>query len=104
MAKQEINSEQRIVKSVFEKLESLCPRFFPPGQTSVGQPSAPFERGYSSSDSSLTVTVSGDVYLKYARALNSQRIASTLEVLSEGFKLDCNQFRGRSGLPWEREI
>lgn len=94
----------RKAKAVFEKMEALCPRFFAPGQTLVGNHSAGHARAYSSSDSSLIVTRDGDLYVQNMRALNPERIGPVDEVLKLGYKIDCTKFKGRSGLPWEREI
>lgn len=89
---------------VFEKMETLCPRFFSPGQVLVGNHPAGYSRGYPSSDSSLILTRDGDLYIQSARALNPERIGRADEVLSAQFNTDCTNFKGRAGLPWEREI
>ncbi len=95
---------EELAKKVFERMETLCPRFFAPGQKLVGAHPAGHSRSYSSSDSSLILTRNGDLYLHYARTLNPQRISTADEVLRPGYTTDCNNFKGRSGLPWEREI
>jgi hypothetical protein len=89
---------------VFGKMEALCPRFFSPGQVLVGNHPAGYSRGYPSSDSSLILTRDGDLYVQNARALNPERIGRADEVLSAQYSTDCTKFKGRSGLPWEREI
>lgn len=89
---------------VFEKMEALCPRFFSPGQVLVRNHPAGYSRGYSSSDSSLILTRDGDLYVQNARALNPERIGRADEVMSAKYNTDCTTFKGRSGLPWEREI
>lgn len=92
-------------KQVFEKIEQLCPRFFPAGQSEIRMGEAgSFTRVYPSSDSILTMTADGVLYFKYARALNPERIGRKTDILVSGFRMDCVKFRGRSGLPWEREI
>lgn len=92
-------------RQLFEKIERLCPRFFRPGQSLVSANEAgAYTRAYAASDSNLTVGNDGSVYMKYGRALNPQRIGSWQEILDPAFKLDCGKFRGRAGLPWEREI
>ena len=91
-------------RQVFEKMESLCPRFFPSGQKLVGSHPAGYARVYASSDSSLIVSKDDNVYFTYARALNPQKIGPVNEILKPEFVLDCNNFQGRKGLPWEREI
>jgi hypothetical protein len=45
-----------------------------------------------------------ELYMKYERTLNPQRLALGEEVLRPDFRMDCNAFKGRSGLPWDREI
>ena len=94
----------RKAKAIFEKMETLCPRFFAPGQTLVGNHSAGHARAYSSSDSSLIVTRDGDLYVKNMRAMNPERIGRVDEVLKQGYNIDCTKFKGRSGLPWDRDI
>ena len=99
-----LTSEQTLAKKIFERMESLCPRFFAPGQRLVSGHPAGHSRTYTSSDSYLIVTREGDLYIKYERALNPQRVGSGSEILKPEYTIDCNKFRGRSGLPWEREI
>ncbi|MGE4240228.1 hypothetical protein [Ramlibacter sp.] len=91
-------------KAVFEKVETLCPRFFPAGQETVRTTGTVHVRIYHASDSILMLASDDELYIKYERALNPQRLALGKEVLQPGFRLDCNAFRGRSGLPWERAI
>lgn len=99
-----LSDDARKALAVFEKVEVLCPRFFAPGQTLVGNHPAGHSRAYASSDSTLIVTRDGDVYVKNMRALNPERIGRVDEVLQRGYIIDCTKFKGRSGLPWEREI
>lgn len=89
---------------VLEKLEANCPRLFAPGQKTVYPTEGGVTRGYPDSDMKLFILMVDGVYYKYWKALNPVRIGSIQEVLSDGFKMDCNNIRGRSGLPWEREI
>lgn len=96
--------DELIGTQVFEKMEALCPRFFPPGQELILQHSAGFARNYAQSDSSLIVTLDGKLYVKNARALNPELIGSVIEILKPSFEFDCTKFKGRSGLPWDREI
>jgi hypothetical protein len=46
----------------------------------------------------------GRVWYRYWRALNANSIGTTDQVLADGFKMDCNQVNGRSGLPWDRAL
>lgn len=96
--------EELQAKQAINKMEQVCPRFFPPGQALVLQHGAGFARNYAQSDSSLIVTRDGNLYVKNARALNPELIGKVAEILKPGFAFDCTRFRGRSGLPWEREI
>ena len=89
---------------VFERMEKICPRFFSPGQKLMNPHRAGFQRTYPGSDSSLIATGDGFLYFKYDRALNPELIGKSDDVLSPGFTFDCTKFRGRAGLPWEREI
>jgi hypothetical protein len=47
---------------------------------------------------------SGEVYYKYYRALNPVLVGRAADVLAGRSHLDCAKVRGRSGLPWSREI
>lgn len=100
----ELTSGELLAKNVIERMERLCPRFFPPGQALILQHSAGFARNYAQSDSSLIVTRDGKLYVKNARALNPESIGSVAEIMKPGFEFDCTKFKGRSGLPWEREV
>ena len=97
-------AEELSAKSLFEKMEKLCPRFFSPGQELVNPHPAGFQRRYPGSDSFLIATADGHLYFKYYRTLNPQLIGKAEDVLSPGFSFDCTKFKGRAGLPWEREI
>lgn len=99
-----VTDGELIAKQVFERMEALCPRFFNPGQELVAAHPAGHARAYASSDSSLILTRDGDLYLKYTRALNPERIGKVNEILKPEYIVDCRKFKGRSGLPWEREI
>ena len=99
-----LSNEEFNAKVLFETMERICPRFFAPGQKHVSPHSPGFYRRYGSSDSFLIATKDGRLYFKYDRALNPQLIGKAEDVLSPGFNYDCTKFKGRAGLPWEREI
>lgn len=89
---------------VFEKLEQICPRIFPPGGAVSLRIPAGAVRGYLDSDFKLYVLEDGRVWYKYFRALNPVLLGSVSDVMAPAFGMDCERVRGRSGLPWEREI
>jgi hypothetical protein len=89
---------------VFQKLESQCQRFFPPGQTGSTAISGGAVRNYSGFEMKAYVLDGGEVLYKYYRALNPVKIGTIGDVLSGKAKVDCGNIRGRSGLPWERKI
>lgn len=91
------------VLRAFGQVEKACPRFFPSQQGSVWKYNDGYTKGYGSSDMKLYVMPFG-VFYKYYRGLNPEKIGTLEEVLSPQFSMDCNKLRGRSGLPWEREI
>ncbi len=91
-------------EEVFRKLEHTCPGLFPPGEAATLRIPAGALRGYGSSDMKLYVLNDGVVMYKYFRALNPEVLGQVDQVLSAQFRMDCGQVRGRSGLPWEREI
>lgn len=89
--------------SVFQVIEKKCPRFFRPGETFTSKVNGGLMRGYNSADMKLYVLDDGSVFYKYWRALNPGLIGTVDAVLAQGFTMDCNNLRGRSGLPWERD-
>lgn len=89
---------------VFERMEQLCPRIFRPGEVaSLRIPGAAL-RGYPGSDFKLYVLDDGHVWYKYVRALNPVLLGDANAILAPTFTMDCDNIRGRSGLPWERGI
>lgn len=95
--------EIRAIK-VFEKMESLCPRFFPPGQKLVKHLLDEHSRSYLGSDTSLILRNNDDLYVQNMLAFHPEKIGQADEVLGDHFRIDCTKFKGRAGLPWEREI
>src|SRR5207253_11002644 len=91
-------------EAVFQKLEASCPRFFAPGQEASMVIRGGEMRNYSQAEMKAYVLDSGDVLYKYYRAFSPVRIGTIEDVLSGKAQVDCNNIRGRSGLPWEREI
>lgn len=92
------------IEAVFDKVERTCPRMFPPGEASTTLLPTGARRFYPGSDMRLYVFNDGEVAYKYIRALNPVTVGRVDDVLASGFRMDCNHIRGRSGLPWEREI
>jgi hypothetical protein len=87
------------------KVESLCPRLFPPGQSGYMPRNFGYERGYSASDSNISyVIVEDKIYVKMQRALNPQAVGMVDDILKPSFQLDCSGFVGREGIPWKRSI
>lgn len=91
------------VNHIFDGIESQCSRFFQPGQKTATRVDGAWLRVYPQADIRLYVLDSGDIYYKYWRALNPQLLGTT-DQLNTGMRLPCDAIRGRSGLPWEREI
>jgi hypothetical protein len=90
--------------AVFQKIESRCPRFFPSGQKGSTAVAGGEMRIYSSSEMKAYVLDNGAVLYKYYRAFSVFKIGSAEDVLTGKAQVDCDNIRGRSGLPWEREI
>lgn len=88
---------------VFNMVERQCPRFYQPGQTSALRVEDGWVRAYPQADIRLYVRDDGNVYYKYWRAMNPVLLGRVDEILA-GAKVACETVRGRSGLPWEREI
>ncbi|MDB5871167.1 MAG: hypothetical protein JWQ07_609 [Ramlibacter sp.] len=94
----------RQAEQVFAKIELSCPRLFRSGEATSVRMGDGFSRTYPSADIKTYVLDSGDVLYKYWRGLNPGRLGTVDAVLAGTFKMDCNAIRGRSGLPWEREL
>ncbi len=92
------------IEAALDKVEQACPRMFPPGEARTSRMATASRRFYPSSDMRLYVFENGTVAYKYMRALNPVSLGRVPEVLASSFRMDCNQIRGRSGLPWQREI
>ena len=90
--------------AIFQAIEAQCPRFFLGGTAGTRIVPDGEMRTYSESEMKLYVLDNGLVLYKYYRAFNPVRIGTHEDVLSGRAKVDCNKIRGRSGLPWEREI
>lgn len=91
--------------AVFKKLEAQCPRYFPAGGDAGSLALANGEvRSYMQAEMKAYVYDSGEVYYKYYRALNPVLVGKMDDLLAGRSQLDCGKIRGRSGLPWEREI
>jgi hypothetical protein len=87
--------------AVFEAVEKLCPRFFPPGEaTSRMEDGA--TRHYSESDTRVYVMDDGQVLYKFWRSINAVSIGSRADILAGRVHLDCSKIRAptwRSGGP-----
>lgn len=91
--------------AVFKVLETQCPRLFPPGGDRASQAVSHGEvRSYLQAEMKAYVYDNGEVYYKYYRALNSVLVGRVDDLLAGRTRMDCANIRGRSGLPWEREI
>lgn len=102
--KRERERPDATIEAALDKVERSCPRMFPPGEASTSQMANAWRRFYPSSDMRLYVFGDGQVAYKYMRALNPVLLGHVPDVLAGSFRMDCNQIRGRSGLPWQREI
>ena len=98
-----VKNEAHRFDAVFRAIEAQCPRFFPAGAETRLVTGGEM-RTYYSSEMKVYVLEEGLVLYKYYRAFNPVRIGSRDDVLSGKAKVDCDKIRGRSGLPWEREI
>jgi hypothetical protein len=91
-------------EQVFARLEGLCPRIFRSGEVASMRIPSGAVRAYPGSDFKLYVFENGEVWYKYVRALNPVRVGNAEAILDPAFTMECNNIRGRSGLPWERGI
>lgn len=61
-------------------------------------------RHYTDSDTRVYMLNDDKILYKYWRALKPVPIGTVSEVMSGSAIVACDKIRGRSGLPWEREI
>lgn len=105
VATEESQAQAEHAKGVIGRVEELCPRLFPPGQRELKPVGYGYMRSYSESDTTLTyVAAERVVYVKFLRALNPQRIGTVDEILHSTFRLKCDGFVSREGLPWMRDL
>lgn len=97
-------TQQTRFDAVFKKVETLCPRFFRPGEGWTRVIRGGEMREYSEADMKVYVMDDETVFYKYKRSLNGERIGTIAEVMAGTAAVDCTKIRGRSGLPWEREL
>lgn len=91
--------------AVFKVLEAQCPRFFPAGGDRGSLPLPNGEvRSYLRAEMKAYVYDNGEVYYKYYRALNPVLVGNVADLMADRARVDCGKIRGRTGLPWEREI
>jgi hypothetical protein len=91
-------------EATFGIIEKTCPRFFPPGSAKTMRISGGALRHYPDSDMKVYVLDSGEVLYKFWRALNPVVIGTVDRVVTGVDTVHCDHIRGRSGLPWDREI
>lgn len=91
-------------EAVFKRIEQSCPRFFPSGNSQTLRINGGALRQYSESDMKIYVYDDGTVLYKFWRALNAVQIGTVAGVLADMEVVDCKSIRGRTGLPWDREI
>jgi hypothetical protein len=91
------------VEEALRRIEALCPRYFQPGQTGTNRIENGQKRRYPSADLTVYVLDNGEVHYKYDRSLNPQKFGTVQGLLDGSETPDC-RLRGRTGLPWEREI
>ena len=92
------------VNRALDAVEKTCPRFFPPGHAPSSRIEGGVVRGYSAADMKLYAFDDRKIYYRYWRALNPVLVGSIEQVLASGFRMNCDTIRGRSGLPWERQL
>ncbi len=105
--KQSISSKKEIpeiIEAALNQLELICPRFFRTGESSTLPLNGGGLRNYPGSDMKIYAIPQSGVFYKYYRSYQITRVGSVEDVAAGHFTLDCQQLRGRAGLPWERQI
>ena len=90
------------VLRIVDAVERQCPRFFPPGQTTLTRIEGGWERHYSATDLRLFLFDDNTLYYRYWRAVNPGYIGTAAQAMDAPQDLKCRVIRGRSGAPWER--
>jgi hypothetical protein len=88
--------------AVFEAVEKLCPRFFPPGEAQTSRIEDGATRHYGQSDTRVYVMDDGTVLYKFWRSINAVTVGSRADILAGRARLDCRKIRAstwRSGGP-----
>lgn len=99
----ELPHESPELVAVARALEQRCPRWFPPGGTTVQLDGGLMIRHYALSDMRVYVEPQGQVYMRHLRALNPTPLGPVAEVAAGRFTLDCSTVPGRYRFPWDRE-
>lgn len=96
---------QARAQAVLRKLETICPKFFPPSGNGVAvRGPEDYRRGYGMTDVGAIVRDDGLVYYKYFRALNPVVIGDAAKVLDPGFAMSCDRLQGRYHFPWDKDF
>ena len=85
--------ERKRVDAVFEAVERLCPRFFPPGQAGTLRIVDGYLRQYLNADTKLYIFDSGQVFYKFWRSVNPEMIGTQAQVLAGQVRIDCTRIR-----------
>jgi hypothetical protein len=81
------------IDEVFDGVEKLCPRFFPPGEARTEYIGGGAMRHYSESDTRVYVMDDGEVLYKFWRSLNAVTIGTRQDVLAGKVHVDCTRIR-----------
>lgn len=77
------------VRQAYDRLGELCPRFFPPGETSLRRLHDGWVRAYPHSQTRVYVMDNGEVWYHFWRALNPVLVGKTADLLAGEVQLDC---------------
>jgi hypothetical protein len=89
---------------VFEAMERRCPKLFRRGEASTVPIPAGAMREYQGADTKLYVLNDGTVMYKYMRSLNPVIVGAADAVAAGRVQINCDQVRGRTVFPWQRDI
>lgn len=92
-----------MVDKVMSVMDRNCHRFFAQATgRKIRIPDAAMIY-YADADMRLYITNAGRVSYKYFRGISPISLGQVTDVLAPDFKFECDNIRGRSGLPWERQ-
>lgn len=88
------------LRDVFERIETACPRFFPPNRGAPRESEGVVSRLYAASDTRLSIDSDDRVFFRYFRSMNSTLVGRVDDIRNQNFTIPCKKLPGRYQPPW----